>query len=266
MAALDSIPCSVRADNGAIAPRYDTLGLGYTSVRQEDPRLAARIRSALGDARTLVNVGAGAASYEPADLEVTAVEPSAVMRAQRPPGAAPVVDARAESLPFGDDSFDAAMAILSDHHWEDHARGLAELRRVASRRVVLLTWDPSTVRDSWLVRDYLPAFARLVPPGATLEQTTAALGGGRLEPVPIPHDCRDGFLHAYWRRPRAYLDARVRAGISVFHLLQPAEVDPGLARLEADLDSGEWERRNGDLLELDELDLGYRLVVTELAT
>jgi SAM-dependent methyltransferase len=240
--------------------------VGYTSVRQEDPRLAARIRAALGDARSVVNVGAGAGSYEPADLDVTAVEPSAVMRAQRPPGSAPAVDARAEALPFADDSFDAAMAVLSDHHWEDHARGLAELRRVARHRVVVFTWDPRSLADSWLVRDYLPEFARLVPPGYSLDEMLAALGGGRIESVPIPHDCRDGFLHAYWRRPRAYLDPAVRAGISVCQLLEPDEVAQAIARLEADLDSGEWERRNGALLDLEELDLGYRIVVTELTT
>jgi SAM-dependent methyltransferase len=246
--------------------RYDTLGVGYTAVRQEDPRLAARIRAALGDARSVLNVGAGAGAYEPADLDVTAVEPSAVMRAQRPPGAAPVLDARAEQLPFDDGSFDAAMAILSDHHWDDHARGLAELRRVARRRVVLFNAQPHSVADSWLVRDYLHGFAGLVPDGYSLEQTLAVLGGGRIEPVPIPHDCRDGFMHAYWRRPHAYLDPRVRAGISVFQLLDPAEVDEMVAKLAADLDSGEWERRNGELLELDQLDLGYCLVVAELTT
>jgi SAM-dependent methyltransferase len=246
--------------------RYDTLGVGYTAMRQEDPRLAARIRAALGDAHSVLNVGAGAGSYEPADLDVTAVEPSAVMRAQRPPGAAPVVDGRAEQLPFEDDSFDVAMAILSDHHWDDHARGLAELRRVARRRVVLFNAQPQMVADSWLVRDYLRGFAGLVPPDYSLEQTLEALGGGHLEPVPIPHDCRDGFMHAYWRRPHAYLDPRVRAGISVFGLLDPAEVDQMVATLAADLDSGEWERRNGALLQLDELDLGYRLVVAELTT
>jgi SAM-dependent methyltransferase len=212
----------------------------------------------------VLNVGAGAGAYEPADLEVTAVEPSAVMRAQRPPGAAPVVDARAEELPFSDRSFDAAMAVLSDHHWSDHERGLAELRRVARLRVALFTWDPQTVCDSWLVRDYLPGFARLVPPDFRLKQTVAGLGGGRVEPVPIPFDCRDGFLHAYWRRPEAYLDPRVRNGISVFARLEPEEIEQALTRLAADLDSGRWSRRNRELLELDELDLGYRLVVAEL--
>jgi SAM-dependent methyltransferase len=228
--------------------------------------VAARIRAALGDARTVVNVGAGAGSYEPPDLEVTAVEPSQRMRAQRPPGSAPVVDAHAERLPFEDGAFDAAMAILSDHHWPDHERGLAELRRVARHRIVLFNWDPAAQADSWLMRDYLHGFERLVPPGYAMEQTLERLGGGRVEPVPIPHDCRDGFLHAYWRRPRAYLDPEVRAGISVFHLLPAAEVAGAIERLRADLDSGEWERRNAGLLGLEELDLGYRLVVTEVAT
>ena len=240
--------------------------MGYTSVRREDPRLASRIRAALGDAHTLLNVGAGAGAYEPGDLDVTAVEPSRVMRAQRPPDAAPVIDATAEKLPFGDDSFDAAMAVLSDHHWADRARGLAEMRRVARQRVVLFTWEPSAVDDSWLVRDYLAGFARLVRGGYTLQSTLAALGGGRIEPVPIPHDCRDGFLHAYWRRPWAYLDPQVRAGISAFRQLDPEEVTHAVKHLAADLASGEWERRNGALLELEELDLGYRTVVTELTT
>jgi SAM-dependent methyltransferase len=241
--------------------------VGYTAVRQEDPRLAARIRAALGDVRSVLNVGAGAGAYEPRDLEVTAIEPSAVMRAQRPPDAVPAIDARAEELPFADASFDAATAIFSDHHWDDRDRGLAELRRVARRRVVLFNADPDAVADSWLVRDYLPGFRRLVLPGFTMQRALDALGGaGRIEPVPIPHDCRDGFLNAYWRRPHAYLDPHVRAGISVFGLLQAAEVERAIELLAADLASGEWERRNAELLELDELDLGYRLVVAELAT
>jgi SAM-dependent methyltransferase len=215
--------------------------------------------------RSVLDVGAGTGSYEPRDLDVTAVEPSQVMRAQRPADAAPAIDARAEALPFPRDSFDAAMVVLSDHHWSDHERGLAELRRVARRRVVLFTWDPRSTHDSWLVRDYLPGFARLAGTGHPLESTLAALGGGRIETVAIPHDCRDGFLHAYWRRPHAYLDPHVRAGISVFRLLEPEEVRTAVDRLAADLESGEWERRNGSLLELEELDLGYRLVVAELA-
>jgi SAM-dependent methyltransferase len=229
-------------------------------VRREDPRIAARIRAALGDARTVVNVGAGAGSYEPADLEVVAVEPSETMIAQRPEGAAPVVRAFAEALPFEDASFDAALGVLTDHHWGDHARGLAEMRRVA-RRVVLFTWDPATVHDMWIVRDYLPSVPDLIPDGYRLAHTLARLGDARAEPVPIPHDCLDGFFHAYWRRPEAYLDPQIRAGISIFAKLDAAAVEAGIDRLRRDLESGEWERRNADLLELEEVDAGYRLIV-----
>jgi SAM-dependent methyltransferase len=239
---------------------YDSIGKGYTAVRREDPRIAARIRVALGDARTVLNVGAGTGAYEPPDLDVVAVEPSEVMIAQRPEGAAPVVRAHAEELPFDDDRFDAAMAVLSDHHWDDHERGLAELRRVA-RRVVLFTWDPATVRETWIVSEYFACFEELIPDGYRIEMTVTRLGGGRIEPVPIPHDCLDGFFHAYWRRPEAYLDPQVRAGISAFALMDPACVEEGLARLAADLESGAWRRRHADLLELHELDGGYRLVV-----
>jgi SAM-dependent methyltransferase len=239
---------------------YDSIGKSYTDFRREDPRIGARIRAALGDARTVVNVGAGAGSYEPRDLEVTAVEPSETMIAQRPEGAAPVVRASAEELPFEDGSFDAAMVVLSDHHWRDHDRGLAELRRVA-RRVVLLTWDPATVHDFWLVSDYLPCFEDLITEGFRIEQTIDALGGVRVEAVPVPHDCVDGFMGAYWRRPHAYLDPRVRASISACALMDGACLEEGMARLEADLHSGAWERRYADLLKLEELDLGYRLLI-----
>ena len=237
---------------------YDDIGRTYVATRGEDPRIAAAIRDALGDARTVLNVGAGAGAYEPADLDVTAVEPSATMRAQRPPGAAPCVDARAEALPFGDGSFDAATAILSDHHWADRTAGLRELRRVA-RRVVVFQWDPAHRDAFWLVRDHVRDFAAGLE--GTFDVLRAALGGPREIPVPIPHDCRDGFLMAYWRRPEAYLDPAVRANISVFRLTPPDAVEAMLASLRADLESGAWARRNAGILELDELDLGYRLLV-----
>ena len=207
-----------------------------------------------------MNVGAGTGAYEPADLELVAVEPSETMIRQRPAGAAPVVRAYAEELPFEDGSFDAAMVVLSDHHWSDHARGIAELRRVA-RRIVIFTWDPAYARDTWVVRDYFPCFEALIPDGYRIEHTLERLGGARVEPVAIPHDCLDGFFHAYWRRPHAYLDPGVRAGISAFALMDPACVEEGLARLARDLETGEWERRHADLLELTELDGGYRLLV-----
>jgi SAM-dependent methyltransferase len=238
---------------------YDRIGTTYARTRREDPRIAARIESALGDAASVVNVGAGTGSYEPPDRDVVAVEPSATMIAQRPPGAAPYVQGSAESLPFGDGAFDAAMAVLTVHHWRDQVAGLAELRRVARDRVVVFTWDPSYANTHWLVAEYLAGVVdrdvgRFWTPGAV----AAAMGGARIEPVPIPHDCQDGFLGAFWRRPEAYLDPEVRAGMSVFHI--PGAED-GLARLAADLESGAWARRHAGLLARDELDLGYRLLI-----
>jgi SAM-dependent methyltransferase len=240
---------------------YDRIGVGYAAVRREDPSIAAAIHAALGDARTIVNVGAGAGNYEPRDRDVIAVEPSPVMLAQRPVGAAPAVQASAEALPFGDGAFDAAMAILSDHHWPDRAAGLRELRRVAARRAVVFQCDlEAQLAAFWLVRDYLTSF-RVT--SMTIVELAAHVGAQRIEPLPIPHDCRDGFLAAYWRRPQAYLDQRVRDGISVFRLLPPADVDRAIEQLRADLESGEWARRNGDILERDSMDLGYRLVIAE---
>lgn len=241
---------------------YERLGVGYSAVRAEDPRIAARIHAALGDARTVINVGAGTGNYEPRDLDVTAVEPSELMRAQRPVGAAPVVEGYAEALPFANDAFDAAMAVLSDHHWSDRRAGLREMRRVARDRVVVFTFDAHRLATSWIVSEYFPQFAARDPDTWSVRDARVALGGQvDVAPVPIPHDCRDGFLHAYWRRPEAYLDPAVRAGISLFHLLPADEVEVGVARLRRDLDDGTWAPRHSELLELDELDLGYSLLV-----
>jgi SAM-dependent methyltransferase len=246
--------------------RYDRIGATYAGTRQPDPRIERQIVAALGDARTVVNVGAGVGSYEPADRAVTAVEPSAVMIAQRPPGAAPVVQAGAERLPFADDSFDAALAVLTMHHWSDWRAGVAELRRVARRRVVMLTFDPEHIARYWLVRDYLPEIAVLdearFPPLATVAD---AMGGAEARPVPIAHDCTDGFLCAHWRRPHEYLDPAVRANMSSL-AVQPADViEPALAQLERDLADGTWAERNAGLLEREEHDFGYRLLVAEQA-
>jgi SAM-dependent methyltransferase len=230
-------------------------------TRGEDPRLRALIHAALGDARTVLNVGAGTGSYEPRDRDVLAVEPSAVMRAQRAPDAAPAVEGSAEALPFADASFDATMAVLTDHHWPDRAGGLRELRRVARKRSVLFTFDPAYVDAFWLTRDYIPGFRDL--PGMTIEEIAGHFGATRIEPVPVAHDWEDGFLFAFWRRPEAYLDPVVRANISVFSRLDEAEVADFVARLQADLDSGAWARRNADVLAADELDGGYRLLVAE---
>ena len=242
---------------------YDEHGRTYAVHRRPDPRIAARIHAALGDARTVVNVGAGAGSYEPRDRRVIAIEPARTMIRQRPPGSAPVVRASGSALPLRDASVDAALAVLTLHHWPDRMRGLREMRRVARQRVVILTHEH--LATFWL-GDYFPGIRRvdleIFPTRGDYERE---LGAIELRVVPIPHDCRDGFLGAYWRRPRAYLDANVRSAISSFAKLSDAELAEGLARLRAELDSGAWERRHHALLGLAELDLGYRLVVAELA-
>jgi SAM-dependent methyltransferase len=239
---------------------YDEIGRTYAVTRRADPRIQARIWAALADAATVVNVGAGAGSYEPPQT-VLAVEPSAAMIAQRPPGSAPVAQATAERIPLADGACDAALAVLTMHHWQDPARGVAEMRRVA-RRVVVLAWDPAFADRFWLVRDYLPesvAFDRARMPA--IADISAWMGGATVTPVAVPHDCEDGFFCAYWRRPEAYLDPVVRAGISNLAQLG-VPVDRAVSALRADLESGAWHERHADLLTLDELDLGYRLVTT----
>lgn len=236
---------------------YDTIGLNYADLRRPDPRIAQQIDHALGAAENVLNVGAGAGGYEPVGRRITAVEPSAKMIAQRPASDATVIQAGAEDLPFADNSFDAAMASLTIHHWSDKPRGVAEMRRVTRGRIVFLTYDAS-FRDFWLL-DYFPALVTLdegqMPTMADFETW---LGPVTIEPVPIPHDCTDGFLAGYWRRPAAYLDEKARAAISAFWAL--GDLSDGLARLAADLENGEWKRRYGDLMDKSALDCGYRLV------
>lgn len=237
---------------------YDQIGEGYVSRRRPDPRIAAAILDAIGDARRVINVGAGTGSYEPNDREVLAVEPSETMIAQRPAGSAPCLQGTAEALPAETGSFDCAMAILTLHHWTDWRKGLDEMRRVASRAVIL-TFDPDQLDRFWLVRDYFPefvAFDRARVP--SLDAITEHFGGGTVRPVPIPHDCVDGFQGAYWRRPELYLDENVRRSISTFQLV--ADPMPGLDRLASDLESGRWRERNAEILERESIDLGYRLI------
>jgi SAM-dependent methyltransferase len=237
---------------------YDRIGVDYANLRKADPRIAAHIHAALGDAKTILNVGAGAGNYEPTDRSVTAVEPSAEMIAQRPAHLGPAVQASADSLPFADKSFDASMAILTIHHWPDKSKGLAEMRRVTRGPIVLLTFDPSH-RGCWLT-DYLPALVTLDEgqmPGIDAYQNW--LGPVSVTTVPVPHDCSDGFLYAYWRRPQAYLDPVIRKGMSSFWKIDGVEA--ALEQLGADLDSGIWALQQADILKLQELDVGYRLVV-----
>ena len=237
---------------------YDTIGLNYADLRRPDPRIAARIHAALGDARTVLNVGAGAGNYEPTDRQVTAVEPSAEMRAQRHTPVFAEIAGTAEDLPFPDDYFDAAMASLTVHHWTDKPRAMTEIARVTRGPKVFFTFDPA-FRDHWLL-DYFPEnFDIDAGQFPTLPDYAEWLGEVTIDPVPIPHDCTDGFFFAYWRRPQAYLDPAVRNASSSFHRLP--EVDARIDRLKSDLESGAWHARYGHLMDRETLDCGYRLIV-----
>lgn len=240
---------------------YDRIGTSYHRFRQADPRIAAQIGAALGNAQTIIDVGAGTGSYEPSGRRVIAVEPSEVMLAQRPAGAAPAVRAVAETLPFPDRGFDAALAVLTVHHWSDPERGIGELRRVAGRIVIMCTLA-ERINALWLTADYFPGSARARRPDIQPGRIAAMLGGDvRIETVLVPRDCTDGFGEAYWGRPEAYLDPHVRASMSACSTLDPAEVDAGVNRLRADLASGRWDERHGHLRRLAGLDTGHRLII-----
>lgn len=239
---------------------YDAVHAEYARYRKPDVRIAALIENALGDARSVINVGAGTGSYEPASVSVVAVDASLEMLKHREAEGA-AVQATAERLPFHAGAFDAALAILTVHHWPDREAGLSELRRVARKRVVLLTWVEYP-EGFWLL-DYFPEILTLdqqVFP--TLDELSAIWGPLAVMPVPIPRDCTDGLLCAYWARPERYLDAKTRAAISVFGKL--GNVAEGVGRLERDLDSGAWHARYGELLDAESRDFGYRLVRVEL--
>ncbi|MFT3764574.1 MAG: class I SAM-dependent methyltransferase [Minicystis sp.] len=244
---------------------YDRIGQSYGSTRREEPCIAAMIDDALADARSVVNVGAGAGAYEPADREVLAVEPSATMIAQRPPEAAPVIQGCAERLPLSDGSFDAALAVNTVHHWRDLRAGLRELRRVARRRVVIFLRDPQAGAPFWLTEDYFPR----LDPSQRLSGIVAVIRDEfpsmKALAVALPRGCADGLFAAYWGRPEMYLDSNVRSNISNFALASPDDVVEGLTRLAADLDSGAWDCRYGHLRSQAQLDLGHRLLVVEIA-
>lgn len=220
--------------------------------------------TALVGMQSVVDVGAGTGSYEP-EMTLIAVEPSAVMIAQRNAGLAPCVQGLAEALPLPANSFDASMAVLTVHHWSDIEAGISELLRVSRRRIVILTWDQDVLREFWLVRDYLPEAAALDEARAIpISRLKALLPNARIEQVPIPHDCTDGFTAAFWRRPHAYLDPTVRAGISMLAQAQEEHLAGGLEALAADLESSRWQERYSHLLAVDELDVGYRLIISDL--
>jgi SAM-dependent methyltransferase len=247
------------------APAYDRIGLSYSQVRRADPRFEAALWGALGDARSVLNVGAGAGSYEPTDRTVLAVEPSPVMIAQRPPDATPAIRAVAEFLPLEDHSVDATMAVFTMQHWSDVDRGLAEALRVTRKRIVLLTLDFDVTAEMWLCRDYLPEIAehdRKTFP--SIEHLRAVLPHVRVDTISVPADCTDCFCIALWSRPEAHLDPDVRRSSSIWHLLPESVVERGLDRLRRDLDSGAWDRRYGRLRSQAEHDVGVRLLTSEL--
>jgi SAM-dependent methyltransferase len=247
------------------AATYDELGPGYSRVRRGDPRIAAKIDAALGAARTVLDVGAGTGSYEPADREVTAVEPSAEMIAQRPPGAAPVVQANAEDLPFGDDQFDAAMAVLTAHHWADLDAGLREMQRVARQRLVFVTFDHDALKRLWIARDYFPEILALKRrPGATSAGLVAMLPEATSAPLPVPRDCTDLFFAALWARPEMFFDEEVVRPMWVWQSIPEEARSKGRDRLAADLQSGAWDERYGHLRKEPELDVGLRLLVARI--
>jgi SAM-dependent methyltransferase len=242
---------------------YERHGRTYARHRRADPRIAARIHAALGDARTVLNVGAGAGSYEPSDRWVLAVEPSATMRAQRPAGAAPAIDARAEALPLDDDSVDAAMACVTIHHWESPEAGLAELRRVARGPVVVFTFELDHL-PAWQLELLREGVAKERPRFPAIDDVAAALGGRtRVERILTPGDCADGFFEAFWRRPERLLDPEVRGAQSVWALLEPGVEQRIVERLSGALDSGSWDAEHGYLREQEELQGALRLVISE---
>ncbi len=258
----------MRSQSQSQSPVYDTIGQGYVAHRRADPRWEALISEQLGDGgrgRVVVNVGAGTGNYEPVHGDVVAVEPSSVMVEQRPPGAAPVVRASGAALPFPSGCADVAMAVLTLHHWDDWVVGLAELCRVAPRRVVL-TMDFELHSRFWLLEDYVPEVGETTRDlGPSADEVAEAIGAGTPIPLLVPRDMQDGVLGAYWCRPEAYLDPAVRANCSGLALADAAVVSRGVAALEADLSSGEWHRRHAGLAELPALDLGYRLVVADVS-
>jgi SAM-dependent methyltransferase len=250
------------AEGRAVRADYDRIGVGYANYRQPDPRIAAVIDRAFGEAQTVLNVGAGAGSYEPLDRQVTAVEPSATMRAQRPAHLVRAIEATAENLPFPDRHFDAAMASFTVHHWPDLAAGLREVRRVTQGPVLVLTCDPAQVQTYWLnnyAPDVLATEARRFPP---IDRIAAALGGkAEIIPIPIPLDCHDGFNEAYYGRPEMFLAEKARLANSSWAFINPATTADYVAHLRQDLASGAWDGKYGKLRTQPEFAGSLRLVV-----
>jgi SAM-dependent methyltransferase len=250
-----------------VSGRYEAIGRSYAGTRREDPRIALRIRDALGDARSVVNVGAGTGSYEPADRYVIAIEPSDVMAAQRPPERVPAIRASADVLPLRDDSVDAAMAILTLQHWDAaQERGVRELRRVARDRVVILTYDARVSARMWLMEDYLPEVAELDRRIFPAPETLAEWLGGEVDvqPLLLARDTTDWMLGSFWAHPERVLDVAARANTSGFARMPAEVVERVVISLRRDLEAGSWDERHGELRELEEYDVGLRLVAATM--
>ncbi|HEV7526717.1 MAG TPA: methyltransferase domain-containing protein [Acidimicrobiia bacterium] len=242
--------------------RYDSIGRTYTATRRADPRIASRVTAALGRAASVVNVGAGTGNYEPDDRFVVAVDPSLTMLQQRAAGTASAVQSVAEAMPFSDGAFDVALAVLTVHHWDDLEAGLREMQRVAARQVIFF-YEPSAAWTLWLVPEYFPEILDLASERAApgLDRLAASLAVQDVEPVLVPADCSDGFAGCYWNRPEAYLDPAVQDGMSALAQLDPVVRKRGTDRLRLDLERGDWDERHGELRDLTEIDLGYRLLL-----
>ncbi|HEY8173338.1 MAG TPA: methyltransferase domain-containing protein [Dehalococcoidia bacterium] len=243
-----------------MAALYDRIGTTYAQHRRPDARIDAAINNALGPLTTICSIGSGTGSYEPRDRAVVAIEPSQTMISQRPAESHPVVQGVAEHLPFPDGAFGVALAVLTVHHWRDYRHGLAEMIRVARRQVVL-TWDPAVFSKFWLVSEYVPELATSDVGLAEVSAICTELDVNEVRTVPVPWDCTDGFAGAYWRRPALYLDPAVRGAISGLAMCAPDVITRAMADLQRDLDDGTWQRRYGDLAALNEIDIGYRLVI-----
>lgn len=226
---------------------YDQYGQQYSGYRQTDPRIAAYVNEALADAQTILNVGAGAGSYEPADKYVVAVEPSQVMRAQRlQKGKVPAINAKADHLPFDDNAFDAAMAMVTVHHWPDIDKGLKELRRVTRNQVIVMTFDPEQLDNFWNAHYFPELIAVEKARYPAIDFIQQSLGGqSKVVSVPIPFDCTDGFQEAFYGRPEAFLQKEVRQSQSAWGFLAAGQEEELVQRLADDLASGEWDRKYG---------------------
>jgi SAM-dependent methyltransferase len=241
---------------------YAKHGQGYASKRRTDPRIAAWVHRALGDAYTILNVGAGAGSYEPQDRYVLAIEPSPTMRAQRPQHLAPAIHGIAEQIPLDDQSVDASMALVTVHQWRDLDQGLRELRRVTRGPILVLTFDGDALDRYWLA-EYAPELIaverRRYPP---IERIAQELGSTEVQVIPIPIDCVDGFTEAYYARPEAFLDAAVRSSQSAWSFVSEEDQARIVQALEEDLKSGSWDGKYGAWRRKPSFEGSLRLIVS----